>query len=213
MARSANSDPVDKFRFEARVLTDAGFPLLEFLKTPDFQTAGFSEITIPKSTLTVTEYRENVHTPNMRKQPGIVKYEDLVLRKGVTVNQDFYDWINTTNSVLLGISSQTTAITSGFTELNVVPTQELFYRRDLIVSVKDRTGKYIKHWFFYDCFVSGYKPGNDLDAKADEKLIEELSVAFETMIESNKETIEKAQADINEQIQNQFIKATVTAIL
>lgn len=218
MARPASSDPVDKFRFEARVLDFAqtfvpAFNLPNADAAQFVANAGFTEITIPKSTVTVTEYRENVHTPNLRKQPGLLKYEDLVLRKGVTTNQDFYKWLNSTNSVVLGISTTATAVASGFTELNVVPTQDTFYRRDMVVSVKDRTGKFIKHWFFYNCFVSGYKPGNDLDAKADEKLIEELTISFETLIESSKDSVDAALVDINIQIGKQFAKSAVTAFI
>lgn len=213
MARTASSDAVDKFRFEARVITDSTFAAALAKPVEFIPNAGFTEITIPKTTVTVTEYRENVNTPNVKKQPGLVKYEDLVLRKGVTDNQDFYNWLNSTNSVVLGISSTLTAISSGFTEFATVPTQELFYRRDMVVSVKDRTGQYVKHWFFYDCFVSGYKPGNDLDANAAEKLIEELTISFETMIQSNKKDIKEALKDINDQITQQFTKAAVTALL
>lgn len=212
MARTAAQDPIEKFRFEVLVLT-SNMPILASFNKPEFDKLGFSEVVIPKISITEIQYRENVDVSSLRKQPGLVKYEDLVLRRGVTFNQDLYIWLNSTVSTILGVSSEATLLSSGFTELSVIPTQETFYRRDLIVSAKDRMGNYTKHWFFYNCFVNGYKPGNDFNAASDEKLIEELSISFEVMIESNADTITGAQLDINNQIQNQFAKAALTALL
>ncbi len=212
MARPSSSDTVEKFRFRVSVLTTAAFPILNFSE-PEFQRAGFSEVVIPKVTIGTINYRENINTPNFRKQAGLVRYDDLVLKRGVTTSQDLYKWCNSTNNVILGISSPLAAIAQGFSELAVVPAQDKDYRRDLIVSVVDRLNNSIKMWFFYDCIVSGYKPGSDLDAKSDEKLVEELTISFETMIESNKPTENEAQSDINNQIESEFAKAALAAIV
>lgn len=230
MARPAAQDPIEKFRFEVTVLvpkdyilspislttasapTILKFPLLN-IQEETFNSTGFSEVVIPKADITEVTYRENVDAPNLRKQPGLLRYENLILRKGVTINQDLYNWFISTQNAVLSISSPLTSVTSGFSEFSVIPTQETFYRKDLAVSVKDRTGKYIKHWLFYNCFIVGYKPGNDLNANADEKLIEELSISFEVMFEAVAPTISEALSNVNDQVLKQFGKAALSAVL
>ncbi len=54
--------------------------------------AGFQEAKIPESTQDVVEYREGNEAPTPRKLSGLVKYDNVVLRRGVTDSLDLYNW-------------------------------------------------------------------------------------------------------------------------
>lgn len=238
MARPSSADPIEKFRFEVTFLAGPSiFSQLNSLtgataeqnstgntsfaigESPGsnpasganekFSRAGFSEVTIPKATITEINYRENTNAPMFAKIPGMIRYENLVLRRGVTDNKEMYAWFKTTNNVVLGIS----ALAQGLSAFAVIPTQAADYRVDLVLSAKNRLGNYVKHWFFYNCFISSYKPGDDFNSVSDAKLIEEASVAFEQMIESNKDTIQEAIEDIDEQVKQATLNAVAISLL
>ena len=72
MARSASKDPVEIHRFELRIVSLSLAPqqLLSGLQNgglSQFGRAGFTTCTIPESTTTVTEYRENVDNFSVKK--------------------------------------------------------------------------------------------------------------------------------------------------
>lgn len=237
MARLSNADPIEKFRFEVTFLSEPSFfaklnsltgataeqndtgnttfavgqsPGSEPKGSNDaFGRSGFSEAVIPKMTVTEVNYRENTHAPSPSKIAGMIKYDNLVLKRGVTYNREMFNWLRKTSNVILGIS----AIAKALSEFAVIPSQSPDYRVDMIVSAKNRQGDYVKHWFFYNCFVASYKPGDDFDATSDAKLLEEVSIAFEQMIESNKETIQEAMADIDDQVIQANLNATLIAVL
>jgi phage tail-like protein len=57
------------------------------------QQAGFSEATIPDSTSDVVEYREGTDPVlYARKQSGLIKHGNLVLKWGITNSLDLYNW-------------------------------------------------------------------------------------------------------------------------
>lgn len=235
MARLSSADPIEKFRFEVTFLSDPS--IFEALNTTinsatninnagpnnffgdasttnplgndKFSRAGFSEATIPKITVTETVYRENVNGPNFIKIPGMIRYDNLILRRGVTSSKDFYEWLKSTQNTVQGINT----FAAGLTEFAIIPTQEVDYRADLVVSSRNRDGSYAKHWFFYNCFVSSYKAGDDLDASSDSKLIEELSLSFEIMLESTKNSIVDAINDLDDQAKQALLKAALISVL
>ena len=58
--------------------------------------AGFSEITGMNGETQAVEYREgrDIYS-NTRKLPGLSKYGNVTLKKGVVVDQDFFKWFKT----------------------------------------------------------------------------------------------------------------------
>jgi phage tail-like protein len=58
--------------------------------------SSFSEVVFPSSTAGVVEYREGADKlSSSRKLPGRVHYGNIVLRRGVTKNNDLWDWWST----------------------------------------------------------------------------------------------------------------------
>src|SRR5262245_57216133 len=55
--------------------------------------AGFSEVTGMNGEVQAVEYREGRDpNSNTRKLPGLSKYGNVTLKKGVTIDQDFFKW-------------------------------------------------------------------------------------------------------------------------
>lgn len=190
MARVATSDPYDKFRFRVTILqniemTFSSSTVSDAADSDLFQRAGFSEVSIPKANVTEIKYRENVQGQNFIKKPGLVTYDPISLRRGATDSKDFFNWYRAVNND----GSTINVFTEALAGASFIPFQDPNFRRDLVISVLDREGNYTKHWLLFNAFPVSYKGGNDLDSKADEKLIEELAITYEGFVEVVADTI------------------------
>jgi phage tail-like protein len=185
MARSASLDPLEKFRFTVKVisldlsitgLADAAGLIDRRISV--VSRAGFKEVALPKADINTIVYRENVDNQRFSKGPGLVKYEPVTLRRGVTENKDLYEWYRLVNNdmALLGAAQELTGRT-------LAPVQNENFRKEVIISVLDREGNEVKQWMLFNAFPISYKGGNDLDSQTDEKLIEELTLDYEFFLE------------------------------
>lgn len=200
MARSAKEDPVEKFRFRVSVIaispTLAG--AVETLpgvintilgrndsqkslaaQTRVFMRLGFSNVTLPRTTISEIPYRENIDHNRFTKQPGLVRYEPVLLKRGVTKNRDMYDWLRLVNDeIALLATAQELGKDSKYPTV-----QSEAFRKDVIIEVLDREGNPIKGWYLFNAWPTSYKPGDDLDAEAEQKLVEELTLTYELFLE------------------------------
>jgi phage tail-like protein len=74
-------DPLRNFRFR--------------LEVGNVTQAGFSEVTIADTTIDAIEYREGSDDPHLRKLPGLIKYGNVTLKRGLFVGPNdtlFFDW-------------------------------------------------------------------------------------------------------------------------
>jgi phage tail-like protein len=63
------------------------------VETGNILAAGFSEITGMNAEVQAVEYREGRDpNSNTRKLPGLSKYGNITLKKGVVIDQDFFRW-------------------------------------------------------------------------------------------------------------------------
>ena len=195
MARSATEDPIEKFRFRFSVISfdlNAG-SLIETAANAGFlntsvdgrslfkllSRSGFSEITLPKSVMKVFTYRENIDAQRFVKNPGLASYEPISLKRGVTKNRDLYDWYRLVNEemALLAVANELAG------NYKFTPTQSGHFRRDVVIEVLDRKGEPVKGWYLFNAFPSSYKGGDDLNASAQEKLVEEMTLDYEFFLE------------------------------
>ena len=91
--------------------------------------AGFNQVTISESSADAIEYREGDHPPYLGKQPGLIKYTNVVLKKGITQSQDLYKWFND--------------VKNGKLE-----------RKKAIIFLDDFAGKEVKKWVCTNCWPS-----------------------------------------------------------
>ena len=92
--------------------------------------AGFLEVILPEARLEVIEYREGAR-PNLRKLPGLAKYSNLVLRRGVTVSNELFEW-------WMSVSSGAS------------------YRRPVSVALLDEQLQEVKRWTFKEVWPALY---------------------------------------------------------
>lgn len=118
---------------------------------------GFSEVTIPDTTQEPIEYREGDELPTARKQPGLIKYSNISLKKGTTDSLDLYNWRK--------------MVEDGKTEKA---------RRNMAIIILDDEGKAIARWEFENAWPSKYD-APDLNATGNEIAIENMEIIIESM--------------------------------
>jgi phage tail-like protein len=74
----------------------AGFNFL--IESGGLLRAGFSECTGLNQETDPIEYREGNEDITVRKLPGLKKYSNITLKRGVAVGQDFLEWRKTVES-------------------------------------------------------------------------------------------------------------------
>jgi phage tail-like protein len=121
------------------------------------EVASFSEARVLEAEVEVIEYRNgneiSPFTPH--KIPGLAKFGDLVLKRGVTDNTELFDWFR--------------MVLDGMVE-----------RRNISIALLDNSGDKVVTWNFSKAWPSKYK-GPDMDALGNEIAIEELVIVHEGM--------------------------------
>lgn len=195
MARSTRLDPVEVFRFDVQIISVSLSPgsLANNFKggsITQFSRVGFSNVTTPEITNNVMKYRENTDNYSPRKIPGLQEFNDMTLSRGViseptqsglvTNTKDFYRWVTKVNSANPALSLLTEVTTA---ERNQSPRQSENFRKDMIVILRDRDGKAARRWYILNAFPISYKGSTDLDAVAEQKAVESVTLAYEIAFE------------------------------
>lgn len=125
----------------------------------DVTVAGFTEVGGLSTETDVIEYREGTDLNRMRKLPGLSKFGNITLKKGMTLNRDLWTWRKTT--------------LDGLTE-----------RRDGAIILRDEAGADQLRWEFYEGWVSKYE-GPAMNSTANEAAIETIEIVSElvTLVE------------------------------
>lgn len=90
-----------------------------------------------------------------RKQPGRLTWGDITLKRGLTGNMDFYDWINT---MLTGDPTAT--------------------RKDGSINMYDATGSLIAQWNFFQAWPSKVS-GPTFSTENSQVAVEEVTLVHE----------------------------------
>ena len=81
MAGSARTDPYKVFNFVVEI--------------DGINAAGFTECSGLSTTTDVIEYREGNERSGARKLPGLTKFTNIVLKRGMTRSRDLWNWRKT----------------------------------------------------------------------------------------------------------------------
>src|SRR5687768_11413435 len=133
----ARFDPYKNFKFKVSI---------------DAITVSFSECTGLDAEVSVIEYREG-GDHIVRKLPGLIKYSNITLKRGITDSLELYNWFK---AVMQGQN----------------------YRRDGSVVLLDDEMKEVTRWHFKNAWPCKYE-GPKLNAKGNEVAIEILELACE----------------------------------
>jgi phage tail-like protein len=135
------TDPLRNFRFR--------------LEIDGIQAAGFSEVETLATTTDVIEYREGTDPTHTRKLPGLTKYGNITLKRGMTTSLELYQWHQ--------------QIVSGPLTGN---------RKLVVIVVQDESGADQGRFVVREAWPVKYAV-SDLNAKSNEVLIELLELANE----------------------------------
>lgn len=113
----------------------------------------FSEVGGLESETAVIEYRVGGEPRTVRKLPGLTKYANIVLRRGITQDPELWNW---RQSVVRG---------------NVD-------RRNGSIFLLDDDGTEVVRWNFFQGWIAKWE-GPALNAKANEVAIETIEIAHE----------------------------------
>jgi phage tail-like protein len=167
MARSASVDPIEKFRF-----------VVEFTSGETVSRAGFMTCSIPTESRGSINYREGNYSDASEKSAGLTSYSDITLTRGVTKDSDFYQWAEVHKLHRAAVRGNAGG---AYTADDKRPEGEASnaYRRDIKITLLDREGKAAKSWNVYNAFITEMVPGDGLDANAEEKLMESITLSIE----------------------------------
>jgi len=115
--------------------------------------AAFHEVSGFDSTIDVIEHREGGENTSPRKLPGMTKHSNIVLKWGMTDDQDLYRWHR---DVVKG---------------TVV-------RRNGSIVLLDRRGQEVARWNFFNAWPAKWD-GPDFNAEGNDVAIETLELAHE----------------------------------
>jgi phage tail-like protein len=139
MASSQRDDPYKGFNFRVEI--------------DGVTVAAFSEVSGLASETDVIEYRTGAESNTVRKLPGLTKHANIVLRRGVTQDDELWNWRKT--------------VVDGNVE-----------RRDGSIVLLDDDRADVLRWNFSQGWISKWT-GPDLNAKANEVAIETIEIAHE----------------------------------
>ena len=115
--------------------------------------AGFSEVSGLESETTVIEYRVGGERNAVRELPGLTKYANIVLRRGVTQDAELSNWRKT--------------VEDGQVD-----------RRNGSIILRDDDGNDVVRWNFFNGWISKWQ-GPALHASKNEVAIETIEIAHE----------------------------------
>ena len=115
--------------------------------------AAFSEVGGLESETAVIEYRVGGEPSTVRKLPGLTKYANIVLRRGITKDPELWNWRQT--------------VVQGNVD-----------RRNGSIILLDDDGTEVVRWNFFHGWIAKWE-GPALNAKANEVAIETVEIAHE----------------------------------
>jgi phage tail-like protein len=126
------------------------------IEIDDVTVAGFTEVGGLGTETDIIEYREGTDLNRMRKMPGLTKYNNITLKRGMTLNRELWEWRKTT---LDGLTS----------------------RRQGAIILRDESGADQLRWEFYEGWVSKYE-GPAMNSTANEAAIETIEIVSEEVV-------------------------------
>ena len=137
------------------------------LEIDGFVRLGFSEGTAPKYSADVSEYREGGQNLYVRKSPGLIKVDNIDLKRGRLVagpgggSDDFEKWWGQVVNVAAGKGSGQV------------------FRKSIDYVLLNRELKEVTRYRLYEAWPSSYVPFSDLNGADSKDSIESLTITFE----------------------------------
>jgi phage tail-like protein len=117
--------------------------------------SGFSEVSGLSAQAQVIEYREGSDTTTVRKLPGLIKYPNVTLRRGLTQSRELWDWWMT--------------VVDGNVQ-----------RREVGIVLLDDARKEVLRWVLHDAWITTFEMG-ELNAEGNDVIIETIELVHERL--------------------------------
>lgn len=117
--------------------------------------AAFSEVSGLAAEATVIDYREGTEITSVRKLPGLIKYPNVTLRRGLTTSRELWDWWMT--------------VVDGSIE-----------RRNVAVVLLDDRRTELMRWLLRNAWIARFEVAS-LHAEGNDVLIESIELAHERL--------------------------------
>lgn len=143
--------------------------------------AGISRVSALSRTTEVIEHREGGDPSSSRKSPGRTRYEPITLERGVTHDTEFEEWANKVWSYGSGLGAE-------------VSLKD--FRKDLVIEIYNEAGQLVIAYKVYRCWVSEFQALPDLDANADDVLVQYIKLENEGW-ERDNQVSEPAEISLN----------------
>jgi len=140
-AAAVRRDPYRNFRFR--------------LEIDGIAAAGFSEVSIGETATDIIDYREGNEFNHVRKLPGLHKFGNVTLKRGMTASLEIFQWHKL---ILDGATGNA--------------------RRNVAMTIADESGADQARLVISNAWPAKYSVG-DLNGKGNEVLIETLELANE----------------------------------
>ncbi|GKS67439.1 phage tail protein [Nitrosarchaeum sp.] len=126
----------------------------QFIVSFGGETTTFQEVVLPESEIEVIEYRDGSDVSSgVRKIPGLIKYSNLILKRGLTKSPELYEWFKQTK-------------------------QGSLERRNITISILNKEREPFATWKLTNCWPTKYS-GSTLNAKGNQIVIETLEIVVE----------------------------------
>lgn len=146
MSRLDVLDPLRAFKFKVEI--------------DGFAAAGFDEVSGLEKTTEVIEHSQGGDLGTPQKLRGRTNYANIVLRRGQTVDGDFYNWSKQVYDPITGIGASN-------------------YRRELDIVQFNEQNIEVKRWRVYNAWPNRFNPVGTLGGGTSEKVVEEMELAHE----------------------------------
>ncbi len=144
-----------------------------------FERVAFQKVTGLKSSVEVVEYREGNMPDRMEKLAGMMSYDAVTLERGISYDEDFNKWMKQVCDVVSGAAESPTA-TANNSDFGTNS-----YRKDVTITLHDKTGAAVKEYVLLKAFPSEYTVG-DFDATSNDVVISSLVLQHHGIIETKK---------------------------
>jgi phage tail-like protein len=140
-APTARHDPYKNFPFRVEI--------------EGLVSAGFTEVSGLSAEAEVIEYREGADMTPARKLPGLTKYENVTLKRGITDSRELFEWWTT--------------VVNGKVQ-----------RRSVAITLLDDDGTEVLRWVLHEAWIAKIEFG-DLEAEGNDVAIESIELAHERL--------------------------------
>jgi phage tail-like protein len=140
-APTARHDPYKNFPFRVEI--------------EGLVSAGFTEVSGLSAEAEVIEYREGADMTSTRKLPGLIKYPNVKLKRGITGSRELFDWWKT--------------VVNGKVQ-----------RRSIVITLLDDDRTEVLRWALHEAWIARIEFG-DLEAEGNDVAIESIELAHERL--------------------------------